>query len=144
MSYQMTIEDPTKVVGQMLKVFYDHGQEVLKGVNLNWYDLADICRAGRCKIFVLWHDGQIVGYSFWLVGNDFMWAHKLRADELAVFVYKEHRGRPALRFLQFCEMKLRDAGYDKIVRYAQLDNPLSRVFEKMGYKKTEYLMVKEF
>ena len=144
MSYQMTVEDPVQVCGKMFKIWYDHGLEVLGGANINWYDLAEMSKANRCKIFVLWHEGEIVGYSFWVVGVDFMQAQTLRADELAVFVYKQHRGRPSVRFLKFCEMKLRDMGFTKIVRYAQLDNPLANVLEKMGYKKSEYLLVKEF
>lgn len=144
MSYQMTIEAVPNVGGRMLNLWHEHGKEVYGQINLNWFDLAEMCKVKHCVFFVLWHDEEIVGYSFWVTGHDFMQAHQIRADELAVYVSKQHRGRPAIRFLKFCEMKLRDMGYTKIVRYAQIDNPLAKVLEKLGYKKAEYLLSKEF
>ena len=144
MSYQMTIEDASRIGGSMLGLWAEHGKEVYGKININWYELTDIYRNGRCKFFVLWHNEEAVGYSFWITGFDFMQAHLLRADELAVYVQKPHRGRPAIRFLKFCEMKLRDMGFNQIVRYTQPNNPLTRVLEKLGYNTKEYLMVKEF
>ena len=144
MPYLMSEEEPSIYFGKLLKIIHDHGHEVYgPGVNVNVFRINSLIATGIAKLFILKYNDEIVGYSFWLTGQDIMFADRFRADEIALFVYKQHRGRPALRFIKFAEMKLRDIGVKNIVRGCQPNNPLYNVLRKLGYGREEVMLVKE-
>lgn len=144
MGYIMTEENPSTFMGNLLQLMHEHGQEVYgEKVNVNLTRVATIIHANLAKVFVLWYNDKPVGYSFWTCGQDLMFANKLRGDEIALYVQKLHRGRPAIRFMKYIENTLRGYGFHRIVRGCQRDNPLYTVLRKMGYTFEEVMLVKE-
>lgn len=144
MGYIMTEENPSIFMGNLLHLMYEHGQEVYgEEVNVNLTRIAAMIQVNLTKVFILWYNDKPVGYSFWTCGQDLMFAHKLRGDEIALYVKKEHRGRPAIRFIKYIENSLKEMGFNRIVRGCQRDNPLYNVLQKMGYTFEEVMLVKE-
>lgn len=144
MSYLMTEESPVLYMGNLLQIMHDHGQEVYgPGVNVNLFRFAGMIQADLAKVFVLQYDNQPVGYSFWFTGQDLMFAHIKRADEVALYVKPEHRGRPAYRFMLFTEIMLKEKGFQRIVRSAQLNSSLHKLLKHMKYSDAEVFMAKD-
>lgn len=142
---RIVAENPMSVPGRLCGLFHEHGREVYgKDTNVNLVMFGQHCLNGTSRVFVLYDDDdEPVGYSWWLIGNDMMFAHKLRADEMAIYVKPEYRGRWAIRLIKFAEKALMDGGVKRLVRCAKAGSKLERVFEKLGYSKPEVLRFKE-
>ena len=135
-------EIPVTIPGKLCGLFHAHGLEVYgPDTNVNLVMFGKHCLSGLSRVFVLYtDDGEPVGYSWWLVSNDMMFADKLRADEMAIYVKPEYR---AIRLIKFSELALIKEGIKRLVRCAKNGSPLEHVFEKLGYGKPEVLRFKE-
>lgn len=138
-------EDPVTIPGKLCGLFHEHGLEVYgSDTNVNLVMFGQHCLSGSSRVFVLYtDDGEPVGYSWWLLGTDMMFADKLRAEEMAIYVKPKYRGRWAIRLIKFAELSIIRDGAKRLVRCAKKDSPLEHVFEKLGYSKPEVIRFKE-
>nr|DAF73325.1 MAG TPA: acetyltransferase domain containing protein [Caudoviricetes sp.] len=138
-------ENPVTIPGKLCGLFHAHGLEVYgPDTNINLVMFGQHCLSGSSRVFVLYtDDGEPVGYSWWLISNDMMFANKPRADEMAIYVKPEYRGRWAIRLIKFSELALIKEGIKRLVRCAKKGSSLEHVFEKLGYGKPEVLRFKE-
>jgi GNAT superfamily N-acetyltransferase len=103
-----------------------------------------LARNGQIQTFVLCDGPKIIGYSLWITSFDLMFAHHNRADEVALYVMPEYRGRPSIRLMRYAEMRLRDMGYTRLARAAKKDSKLHTTLLGLGYGKEEIIVFKEF
>jgi|TARA_R110001632_G_scaffold70683_4_gene164527 RimJ/RimL family protein N-acetyltransferase len=96
------------------------------------------------EIFVIDIDGEIEGALVGLVAKFYM-SHTVQATELAWFVSKDYRGKPAsIRLMKAFEKwaKENEANYVGMGDIEGLSN-LEKLYNRLGYKKTESIYLKE-
>ena len=96
------------------------------------------------EIFVIDIDGEIEGALVGLVAKFYM-SHTVQATELAWFVSKDYRGKPAsIRLMKAFEKwaKENGANYVGMGDIEGLSN-LEKLYNRLGYKKTESIYLKE-
>ena len=112
MSITLRDADIQREIGLVLPLIHAHGLEAYgPSVNVNLSSFMLLARNGQIQTFVLCDGPKIVGYSLWITSFDLMFAHHNRADEIALYVMPEYRGRPSIRLMRYAEMRLRDMGY---------------------------------
>ena len=145
MSITLRDADIQREIGLVLPLIHAHGLEAYgPSVNVNLSSFMLLARNGQIQTFVLCDGPKIVGYSLWITSFDMMFAHHNRADEVALYVMPEYRGRPSIRLMRYAEMRLRDMGYTRLARAAKKDSKLHTTLLGLGYGKEEIIVFKEF
>ena len=145
MSITLRDADIQREIGRVLPLIHAHGLEAYgDSVNINLSSFMLLARNNQLQTFVACEGSRIVGYSLWITSFDLMFAHHTRADEIALYVLPEFRGRPAIRLMRYAEMRLRDMGYTRLARAAKKDSKLHSTLVGLGYGKEEVIVFKEF
>ena len=137
--------DIQREIGEVLPLIQAHGLEAYgPEVNVNLASFMLLARNGQLQTYVACEGNKIVGYSLWITSFDLMFAHHTRADEIALYVLPEFRGRPAIKLMRYAEMRLRDSGYTRLARAAKKDSKLHSTLLGLGYGREEVIVFKEF
>ena len=139
------MEEPAVLcTGELCQLYADHGKEVIgKDFNLNFMMLADTIKAGLARFFIArTEDGTPVGYAYFNIYRDVMRAASIVADCQAIYVKPEYRGRTAINLVKTAEICLKSTGINKV--YMRVPQEFQvKLFGKLGYKCTEYILEKE-
>lgn len=88
--------------------------------------------------FTARNNGELIGYALFLVLEHVHYAGKFTANQENLYVRKDFRGIPAVRFMHWIDEQLEsDPSIDYIVKVVSVRNDYSRVLDRMGYEMTE-------
>jgi hypothetical protein len=87
--------------------------------------------------------GELVGYAVFVVTEHLDYPGALWATAHVLYVTPEHRGRRAIRFLQWQDATLKQEGIAFIVRQVNPKRDHSRTLERLGYLFAERVFLKE-
>ena len=96
------------------------------------------------EIFVIDVDGEVEGALVGLLSELYM-SHTVQATELAWFVSKEYRGKPASIRLMKAFEKWAEASGANQVGMGDIEgiSSLEKLYNRLGYKKAETVYLKE-
>ena len=96
-------------------------------------------------IWLIARDGdEIVGYSLFLIANNFHYKDFLYATEDVFYVIGDRRGsRIGINLIKKSEEILKERGVDVITHHAKFTNKFAPFLEKLGYNKTEVMLAKK-
>lgn len=100
-------------------------------------------RAGWCVTYVVWFEGEIVGYSNIYLTND-MHNGEFIAQEDTIFVDKPHRNGVGRELAKFILEDLRGRGVKRVSITPVTDLRVSKIWERMGFKPAAQLMTYVF
>lgn len=99
-------------------------------------------RRGQLLGFSVRVQGELQGYAIYLLTTTLHCATTVHAISDVIFVAKPYRnGFMPVKFIKYCEDKLREAGAKVIYNYIK-PGTAEHIFERMGQKQHEVLYVK--
>lgn len=132
--------------GRLLKIVAEHTSE-LHGPDSNFdvQHMMTILNAGMGRIFVVRDEGEIVGYSVYVISRDLFYAHIRQAECVAIFVRKVRRGSIlAKRLAIFGENYLRDKDQvTRVIATTSNDKRFEAFYTRMGYEVVNVQVAKE-
>jgi len=138
MGITYTKEDAIVAGGEMLHIFYAHGQEVIGDeYNFAWPTFYTVAMSGRARMFVVRKNGKPIGYAFFVVDVNPFNAKDIVANCMAIYVMPEFRGRISTKLITFFEMQLFAEGITSIRTNSPTNSRLNRIWEKLGYTPYE-------
>ncbi len=136
MNYKMhRFHDVSHVIKSMTGQHYSDANELAKHKDLcvdwDYYDL--LSKEGICFVVTAEKDSDIVGYAVFCISND---AHSadIVAENSALYVTKEHRGRTSVDLLKNAEKFLHEMGVDEVA-FSIKSDAVARFLRSNGYKK---------
>jgi hypothetical protein len=83
-------------------------------------------------------DGMMIGYAVYFIRANLHYKNHVMAVQDILFVKKEYRGTGG-RFILWCDEQLREDGAVVVYQHIKVDHDWSRLAERMGYEKIEYI-----
>lgn len=115
--------------------------EVPLDIDYNTYDALDA--QGMLHVIAARSEGEIVGYWLGIVKPHLHNASTLWAFTDVYYIAPEFRlGRTALRLFEFVENSLKARGVVKMTTATKTHLDMSRLFERMGWHRTEITYTK--
>lgn len=110
-------------------------------LDISFEQYFQVFEAGLLKIFTMWKDEEIIGYSMFLVSkhghHDF-----IQAKQDIVYVSKDHRGT-GIPFMLWCEKELKKMDVRYIFRSVPEINDWSLILKRLNYSKVETIFMKD-
>lgn len=129
---------PFSVVEANFHLIEEHWNEVVKDerkLKPHWEAFHEMDRLNRLRCFAVMDEGDVIGYTVFLIQYDLHACDTLIAFNDAVFLKKECRkynlGR---KFLEFCEEELKKQGVNLVVWHVKPCVDYSGTLKRMGYK----------
>lgn len=145
MKYQ--IETIAQCHEAILALSKDHAEEagyLNLTANVNQEQFHAIEKIGSLRIFTLRTDAdRLVGYNIFILSDSELYGIPV-ATQSALYVMPEYRGRPAISLIMFADQYLVTSGSRAIIRSHSQRNPISRLYERLGYSQTEVVFCKHF
>lgn len=111
-------------------------------VNIDWLSYITFSQLGKCFAFTMHNDGQLVGYSVFILSNDLNMKTRMEAHNMAFFIQKEFRGKATLKFIQYTNSYLKSKQISSIL-YTLEDDRIGKLLERKGYKEKYKVWVLE-
>ena len=92
--------------------------------------------AGSYRPYTLRRNGELVGYCGFVLYSHPHHVSKVHACQDALYVRKSHRSK-VLRFIAYCDSKLREAGVNVVIQHCPTRNDWSPVLKRLGYEALE-------
>lgn len=86
-------------------------------------------------------DGQLVGYSVYMVRHNMHYRSCLTAVEDIIFVHPEKRGY-GMFFISWCDDQLKALGVQVVTHHIKFDFDWSKALMRQGYEKTDMQLCK--
>lgn len=110
-------------------------------IDYDQYDQTDA--QGALHVVVAREAGKIIGYWLGIVRPHLHYADSLSAFTDVYYILPEHRkGRVGINLFKEAEKTLRARGVQKIFTGTKVHLDMGKVFEHLGYRKTEVLYTK--
>lgn len=111
-------------------------------VNAEVYQKLENC--GLLHIMVARAEGKIVGYCSFVKCASLHYAGVINFDADAFYLKPAYRkGSAGYRLLKEAHKMCKEAGATHIVQRCKIHADLTKLFERMGFKKIEYTFLKE-
>lgn len=105
------------------------------------YDALD--ESGVLHIVTVRRDGYLIGYHAAIISTHLHYASTLHGITDVFYVAPEYRaGFTGIRLFQRVEKEMRALGVKKLFTGTKVHLDLSRLFERLGYNRVEYLYAK--
>lgn len=105
------------------------------------YDALD--EAGALHIVTVRRDGDLIGYHVAIVSTHLHYASTLHGITDVFYVAPEYRqGFIGIRLFQCVEKELKALGVKKLYTGTKVHLDLSKLFERLGYRRVEFLYAK--
>ena len=99
--------------------------------------------SGKLHLLVVRAAGRMIGYHIAFVSPHPHYRHSLTASVDIYFVLPEYRkGRVGLRLFKEAEKSLKARGVQRILTSTKVDADKSLLFERLGYRRVEYVYSK--
>lgn len=111
-------------------------------INAEVYHKLEEC--GLLHIMVARAKGRIVGYCSFIKSASLHYAGVINFDADAFYLKPQYRkGTAGYRLLKESHRMCKEAGATHIVQRCKIHADLTKLFERMGFKKIEYTFLKE-
>lgn len=139
-------EQPQKFIVDMWPLLRNHFEEVgtVSGQlqpNLEMYQLMH--DAGKLIIFTIRDEGELIGYSLFLIDKHIHIRDALCARQDILYVKPERRGFLSLRFMKWCEKRLKKLGVKIIFTSTTTRLDFGTILKRTGYKAIETVYSKD-
>lgn len=101
--------------------------------NIDWDNYFALSRDGKCRVVTARKDGEMVGYSIFIIGTNINHKHIIEALNTGLFIQKGYRGKIVSEFLRKTDEYLNELGVMR-VNYALSDDRLGALLKRKGYK----------
>ena len=99
--------------------------------------------AGMLHVVTARSSGVLVGYFIFVITPGLHYVTTRMALYDIFYLRKPYRkGYNGMRFIQFAETSLREAGVDKMYVGVKLNNDFGKVFERLGFTPAERIYIK--
>lgn len=95
-------------------------------------------KAGRIRVFTARHDGVLVGYAVFYLGNLHYKSTATAAQDI-LFVLPEHRGMTGYRLIEYCDNQLRSEGIKVVYQHVKVAHDFGPLLKRMGYVAVDNL-----
>lgn len=145
------VEKWRDVLPEMEPILYRHWLEIALGHDKVPLDIARdkyqaLCDAGILHVVTVRQDGELVGYHVGMIQGHLHYRSTLHGITDVYYLSPAHRkGRTGIRMFQFVEAEMRKLGVKKLFTGCKLhtaDGKSGKLFEYLGYNKTEELFTK--
>ncbi|MBV8666745.1 MAG: GNAT family N-acetyltransferase [Burkholderiaceae bacterium] len=130
---------------ELLKLHYQELTRNKEVVSLNpiWEKYAALEKAGLIALFTARDDGQLVGYSAFIVQPHLHYAETLIAQNDVLFLHPDYRkGMTGIKLIKYSERELKTQGVRKIVWHAKMDTVFRKILNRLGYVEEEVMAAK--
>jgi len=112
-------------------------------LNIDYSQYDELDRNGALHVVVARNEGRIIGYWLTIIRPHLHYADSLTAFTDVYYIAPEFRkGRTGLRLFQFGEKTLKQRGVQKVYTATKIHSDKSKVFEWLGYGRTEVVYTK--
>lgn len=130
---------------ESIRSCWDEGQDLIRinnsetgdtqfhfSPNKDYYFALDDQANGR--FFTVRHEGQLVGYSFFIIHPHIIYTKLVFAYQDLLFIHADHRGKTAWEFMNWCDDELAKADVNIIGRVVSKYYDFSETLKAMGYE----------
>lgn len=112
-------------------------------VDMDWDRYIQLQNSGNLHILTARKKGELIGYHFTFVQGHFHYKSTLHGLVDLYYIKPEYRkGRTGLRLFQYAEESLKDLGVKKIFTGCKVKLDHTKLFEHLGYTKSDYQFTK--
>lgn len=143
-----TIEKLRDVRPEMELLFPAHWEEVARDretikLNPDWPSYFQMEDAGQVQALIVRSEGKVIGYHVSFLKVHLHYADSLHAFTDLYFILPEFRvGRVGIQMFREVEKEWRRRGVVKAFTGTKCSADKSRIFEHLGWNRTEYLFTK--
>jgi predicted acetyltransferase len=95
------------------------------------------------KTYLLKDGNKLVGYAVFLISPMLHYKSTICAANDILYISKEHRkGMTGVKFIKYCEQKLKEEGVNKITWHIKLSLDFSKLLARMGYIQEDIIVGK--
>lgn len=133
---------------EMLPLLVQHWKEIALNhtdvpldIDHERYDALD--ESGALHIVTVRKDGELIGYHVAMVSGHLHYKSTLHAITDVYWVHPNHRaGFTGIRLFQHVEREMKALGVRKLFTGTKVHLDMSPLFERLGYRRVEYLYAK--
>lgn len=98
----------------------------------------------QLKVFTLTTDeGIMIGYAVFIIGPMLHYKSTICAANDLLYIEKSYRqGMTGIKFIKYCEAKMKDCGAHKITWHIKESNNFFPILKRMGYIKEDIIVGK--
>lgn len=142
------VEHWLDIKDEMLPILERHWREIALNhedvpldIDHERYDAMD--EAGHLHIVTVRREGALIGYHVAIISGHLHYASTLHGITDVFYVAPEYRqGFTGIRLFQKVEKEMKSLGVKKLFTGTKVHLDLSKLFERLGYKRVEYLYAK--
>lgn len=112
-------------------------------VDMDWQRYLAMEEKGNLHMTIVRDSGKVIGYQFTLVGGHLHYKSSKHAMVDLYFLLPEYRkGMTGIKMFKYAEAELKKIGCVKIITGCKLFFDHTRIFEHLGYEKSDYQFIK--
>lgn len=148
MNIKFDTESLFDILPEMEKLLVQHYEELTlnKGrVKLKpvWTKYKDLEQAGKFFLFTARLDGELVGYSAFIIDTHLHYEDIKVAANDVLFLRKDMRlGLAGLKLLKYSENRVKELGADKITWHLKFSNDFRPILHRLGYRDEDVIVGK--
>ncbi|KQP36142.1 GNAT family N-acetyltransferase [Pseudorhodoferax sp. Leaf274] len=133
---------------EMLPLLVRHWREIALNhadvpLDIDEAKYAQLDDAGALHIVTARNDGALIGYHVAIVSGHLHYASTLHGITDVYWIAPEYRqGFTGIRLFQRVEKEMRALGVKKLFTGTKVHLDMSKLFERLGYRRVEYLYAK--
>lgn len=114
-----------------------HFQDIPLNPSYPFYNA--LATGGLLRVFTVRQEERLVGYAVFVVRPNPHYQTSLQAIQDVLYIAPNARGPSSIRFLKFCDEKLRSEGVQAVYHHVKAAHNFGLVLQRLGYELVDLI-----